>query len=271
MITDWDDAYSVGIYIPGAEEYPAMWDAEASSFRAMLTADKRAELDLSYGAGDRETFDLFKPDGKPQGLMVFVHGGYWMEFSPKWFSHLAAGAVERGWAAVLPSYELAPRAGISSITQQIGQAIDAAARRIYGPIHIAGHSAGGHLVSRMACADSPLSEATRQRLKRVVSISGLHDLRPLLKTDMNQTLKLDETEARSESAALNSPLRGPGIVCWVGSEERPEFLRQNDLLANIWTGLGADISLYHDNHKHHFDVIEGLAKADSRLTEALLG
>ncbi|MEX0347626.1 MAG: alpha/beta hydrolase [Rhizobiaceae bacterium] len=271
MITDWDDAYANGAHIPGAEDFPPMWDAEASSFRAKLAAEKRAEFDLGYGPGDRETIDLFMPVGTPKGLMVFVHGGYWMKFSPKWFSHLAAGAVECGWAAALPSYELAPAAAISEITQQIGQAIDVAARRIDGPIHIAGHSAGGHLVSRMVCADSPLSEATRQRLKRVVSISGLHDLRPLLKTEMNQTLKLDEAEARSESAALNAPFGGPKIVCWVGSEERPEFLRQNDLLVNIWTGLGADISLYHDDDKHHFDVIEGLATVDSRLTETLLG
>ncbi len=271
MITDWDDAYANGAYVPGAEDYPAMWEHKAADFGTALSANNLAAFDQAYGDSPREVFDVFQPRGESRGLMVFVHGGYWMKFSKDSFSHLAKGAVDRDWTAVLPSYDLAPNIRISGITAQIGRAIEAAADWIDGPIHIAGHSAGGHLVSRMACSDGPLSDATRSRLKRVVSISGLHDLRPLLKTEKNKTLKLDEVEARSESASLNEPFEGPKLICWVGSEERPEFLRQNDLLANIWTGLGADISLYHDVHRHHFDVIEGLAKADSLLTETLLG
>ena len=32
---------------------------------------------------------------------------------------------------------------------------------------------------------------------------------------------------------------GARITCWAGGGERAEFLRQNALLANIWTGLSA--------------------------------
>ena len=94
----------------------------------------------------------------------------------------------------------------------------------------------GHLVSRMVCADSPLLDSVRQRIKSVMSISGLHDLRPLMNTAMNDDLALDHVEAASESPALLEPLSGIRISCWVGGDERPEFLRQNDLLANIWRG-----------------------------------
>lgn len=271
MITDWDDAYANRAHIADAESYPPRWAAEAAAFRERMVGAGRAELGIAYGKSERETLDIYRPDGAPKGLMVFVHGGYWMLFDRNSFLHLAAGAVERGWAAALPTYTLAPAIRIAGITQQIGRAIELAADRVAGPLHIAGHSAGGHLVSRMACDDGPLSRPVRQRLQRVVSISGLHDLRPLMRTAMNDTLQLDSGEAKAESAALNRPFAGPRIICWVGSDERPEFVRQNDLLANIWTGLGADISARHDAGKHHFDVIDGLADPHSPLTEALLG
>ena len=65
----------------------------------------------------------------------------------------------------------------------------------------------------MVCDDSPLADAIRQRLKRVVSISGLHDLRPPVKTAMNDVPRLDEAEAHAESTALNVIISGPRIVC----------------------------------------------------------
>ena len=47
---------------------------------------------------------------------MFVHGGYWLRFDRDMWSHLAAGAVARGWACAIPSYTLAPEARISAMT-----------------------------------------------------------------------------------------------------------------------------------------------------------
>jgi len=270
MITNWDDAYANGDYITGAAEFPGMWAKLAAAFRDEMVASGRAELDVAYGNAEREKYDLFLPEGSPKGAVVFVHGGYWKAFDKSTWSHLARGAVARGWAVCLPSYTLAPDARLSEITRQIGAAIDHVANRIAGPIHLTGHSAGGHLVSRMNCVSSPLSAATQARIKNTVSISGLHDLRPLLKTAMNDVLKLDEAEAIAESAALIRPHLPCSITCWVGADERPEFVRQSDLLANIWTGLGASTRAVEAPGKHHFDVIADLADPDSDLVACLL-
>ena len=265
MTLNFDDAFSNSRYIEGAEQYPPRWAAEAAAFRRRLLACGRAELELSYGASERGRVDLFFPERAAKGLFVFVHGGYWMSFDKSSWSHLAAGALERGWAVAVPSYTLAPAARIAEITREVGRAIEFVASRIHEPLRLAGHSAGGHLVTRMICADSPLPEAVRARVEQVVSISGLHDLRPLLATAMNDTLRLDAAEATAESAALKWPATGAKIVCWVGSRERPEFLRQADLLANIWSGLGAAIRVVRAEGKHHFDVIDGLADSESEL------
>ena len=112
---------------------------------------------------------------------------------------------------------------------------------------------------------------TWKRIEHVLSISGVHDLRPLLKTAMNADLQLDHVEARGESPCLRSPVAGSRVTCWVGADERPEFIRQSALLANIWRGLGAETKAVREEGKHHFDVIDSLARPDGKLTEALLG
>ena len=271
MILDWDDAYSNAAHIAGGMLYPDKWAALAQAFRAEMLAAGRAELDVPYGPAERERLDLFRPAGKIEGLAVFAHGGYWMAFDKSSWSHLAAGALERGWAFCIPSYTLAPEARISEIARQFARAIQFAAGRVEGPLRLAGHSAGGHLVTRMVCEDSALPDSVRSRVDRVVSISGLHDLRPLLRTKMNATLRMDEAEAVAESPALKRPMTCCPVTCWVGSDERPEFLRQNDLLANVWTGLGAGMRSIHAEGRHHFNVVEDLADPASKLTEAYVG
>jgi hypothetical protein len=60
------------------------------------------------------------------------------------------------------------------------------------------------------------------------------------------------------------------ITCWAGATERAEFLRQNALLANIWTGLGATTAAIVEPNRHHFDILDGLTDANHPLTRTLL-
>ena len=205
------------------------------------------------------------------GLVVFVHGGYWMKLDKSYFSMLAAGPLVRGWAVAVPSYNLCPDVSIMEITREVGAAITSAAEMVTGPLCLTGHSAGGHLVTRMVTSTSPLPAALRARIRHTLSISGVHDLRPLLRTAMNTTLKLDEAEAQRESPALLVPLPGTRLTCWVGAAERSEFIRQNALLANAWTGRGAHTASVQEPDRHHFNVIDGLREARSALTTALVG
>jgi arylformamidase len=270
-ITNWDDAYSNGANIPGGDRWPAAWEAPAEDFRNELSGVGRAKLGIAYGTRPRNRLDLFLPEGTPKGLVVFVHGGYWMALDNSYWSHLAGGAVAHGYAVAMPSYTLCPEVRLGQIVTEIGAAIAKAAELVDGPIMLTGHSAGGHLVSRMVCAATPLPLSVGARIRNVVSISGLHDLRPLMNTSMNETLRIDDIEARAESPALLMPMDGARITCWAGGAERAEFLRQNALLANVWTGLGATTCAVVEPDRHHFNIIDGLADPDHPLTRTLLG
>ncbi|MBB6468181.1 acetyl esterase/lipase [Aminobacter lissarensis] len=270
-IADWDNAYTNGANIAGGDRWPAAWVEPAQSFRDTLSATDRAQLDIGYGDKPRNRLDLFLPEGTPKGLVVFVHGGYWMALDKSYWSHLAKGSVDLGYAVAMPSYTLCPEVRIGNIVREVGAAIGKAAGLVDGPIMLTGHSAGGHLVSRMVASGSPLAPEVQARIRHVVSLSGVHDLRPLMNTGMNKTLHIDEAEALAESPALLRPMANVRITCWVGGGERAEFLRQNDLLANIWTGLGAATGAVVEPDRHHFSVIDGLADKDHALTQTLLG
>lgn len=267
---DWDDAYDNRGHTPGWEDIPPRWAKAATGSRKRLAADGRLQADIPYGTHPRERLDLMLPSGMAEGIVVFIHGGYWRSFGRTDFSHLAEGALARGWAVAMPSYTLCPQIRIAGITRQIGAALTAVARELGGPIRLVGHSAGGHLAARMLCEDAPVAGAVAHRIISVTAISGVHDLRPLMMTALNEDLQLDRTEAAAESPALLFPRPGVPVTCWVGADERPEFLRQNALLANIWSGCGVTTQLVEEPGRHHFDIIDGLTDPKSPLMDALL-
>ena len=262
---DWNDEFANSAHIPGSDRLPQIWAAQAAAYRGNVPVEE----DIAYGPGARHKLDLIRPDGPCKGLVVFVHGGFWQECSKSDWTDLAEGGRASGWAVALPGYTLAPEARISEMTREIGAAINRAAELVEGPIRITGHSAGGHLVSRMNCQDSPLRPEVLARVRHTVSISGLHDLRLLLATGMKDTLHLTDSEAVRESPALLRPAEGIRLTCWVGAAERPEFLRQSRLMAMIWDGL-AHTRLVEEPGRNHFTVLDGLKRPDTPLMAELM-
>ena len=255
-----DDAYANRKYIAGDADFPALWQAAAARFRASHPASR---LGLAYGSGARQRLDLFLPKGTPAGLMVFVHGGYWLAFDRGDWSHLATGALARGWAVAMPGYRLAPEARIGAMVREVAVALALVAREVAGPVVVTGHSAGGHIAARLASADLALPMAAR--IRRFVPISPLTDLHPLMQTAMNLDLKIDAAEALAESPALLARRAETDVRLWIGADERPAFFDQAGWLAKAW-GIALTVA----PNRHHMDVIDDLADPNSALMAELL-
>ena len=272
-LIDWDEALDNIGHVPGADVTLERWKRLAEDYRRSPDVAGSLETDLVYGPRPRNRMDIIRPASRSRGLVVFIHGGYWIRLGKEFFTHLAEGVRAAGFDVAIPGYTLAPEARISGITSEIATAVEVAARHGDGPVTLVGHSAGGHLATRMVCDDSPLLESVRDRLARVVAISGLFDLRPLLLTEMNRVLNLDNREAREESPVFHQPVSGRPdleVVFWVGALERPEFLRQTQLIYEAWKPL-RDVALVHRRHRDHFTVIEDLADPDSALVHTITG
>lgn len=259
---DYDDAYANAPYIPGADDFLKRWVETAERFRSEL--GPRAKLAISYGPSDRQAYDHFLPAGKSQGTLIFVHGGYWLRFDRTYWSHFASGALERGWAVAMPSYDLCPDVRIACITQQIAQAVMQIANETDGPLALAGHSAGGHLVSRML-APGMLPQSVMDRLVHVAPISPVADLEPLIHTQMNDAFRMDKGMARAESPMLQPTPTVP-VTVWVGADERPVFLDQA-----MWLGDAWGCKQFVVPNRHHFDIIDALTDPNSEMVKSLTG
>ena len=254
-----DDAYANGPHIPGGDGFAQLWATRAAAFRAVTPG----ALNQPYGASVREVFDLFEPDRAALGTVVFVHGGYWRSTDKDLWTHLAAGPLTRGWRVAMVDYDLCPDVTIPQITRQVAAAIGAIAARCPGPLRLAGHSAGGHLVARML--DPAVTGDWLARVEGVVPVSPLSDLEPFLKTGMNADFGLDQAVAQAESP-VHQPVPAVPVTVWVGGAERPAFLDQARWLGEAW---GCEVVV--QPGLHHFDIIAGLEEAGSDLTAAVVG
>lgn len=261
-IPDWTAAYDNRAAIPTHEEYFYAWGRDSVAFR-----ESHPPTDIAYGESERERLHLFKPEGPAKGLLFLIHGGWWCYFGREYFSHLAAGAVANGWAVAMPSYTVCPDIRVSGIVPQIVAALGVAHDAMTdGPMVVAGHSAGGHLATMMGARESQVPDALAARIKRIVSISGIGDLRPLLAVAMNEMLHIDEAEARATSPVFLTPRDDFDYIAWAGAEETVEFRRQSALLATAWGGH-VSTQRIEAAGKHHLDVIEALTDPNSTLTQ----
>jgi len=259
-IDDWAAAVNNRAAVPDHETHFAAWVERAAAYRA-----ENPPQEHSYGPAEREAFDLWLPEEPVKGVLIFFHGGWWMNFDKSCFSDLAAGPLANGWAMAIPSYTLAPAITLTDLVAQARRAVEAVAGVVDDvPLVIAGHSAGGHLAA-MAAVEGALSDAAHARLCRVVSISGVHDLRPLRGIPINDTLSITAEEADALSPALLRPRAGFDLVAWAGALELPEFLRQNAMLGVAWGGY-ADTRVIEAPELDHFTAFAPIADPASTLT-----
>ena len=208
----------------------------------------------------RTRLDLFLPEAAPHGLLVFVHGGYWLGFDREMWSHLASGAVARGWACAIPSYTLAPEARIAAMTQEIARAVEVAGEsgrrsgRRYRPLR--GRSFERPDGVRRCIPVNP-RQAGRAYLSACRSRANLsdgdeHRLAPQFGGNRGKFRQI------SLRPAVQSHI-------WVGAQERPAFLWQAQLLSEAWSCPWTP-----ESGRHHFDVIDGLTDPTSALLSVCL-
>lgn len=245
--------YNVRAAVPSYADTVARWQRLSAEARA--TCD--VETDHAYGAGSRETFDLFRAGSRhADGLTpvhVFIHGGYWQARDKSEFSFIAPAFLAAGISFVALEYALCPDVTLAAIVAQVRRGLahihgEAAGLGLDGDrIHVSGHSAGGHLAAMLMATDWRAIDARLRDdcVKSAVSVSGLFDLAPLVNTSINDAVGLDDAEAARLSPVNVAPQSRVPLVLAAGEAESAGFHWQNDRLETCWRA-----------HRHAHPAIE---------------
>jgi acetyl esterase/lipase len=138
-------------------------------------------LRFGYGSDPSQWADLYLPVGRPRGVAVVIHGGFWKaEYGAEYGAPVAVDLAARGWWAWNIEYRrVGNGGGIPTTLDDVAAAIDRLAEvpdvPLAGPVIAVGHSAGGHLAV-WAAARGRAGWPERVPLTGVVSQAGVLDL-----------------------------------------------------------------------------------------------
>lgn len=254
------------------------WFARFAELSVKARDRLRPKVDLRYGPNPKETLDLFAPAGRSRGTFVFIHGGYWRALDKADHLFVAAPLVARGYAVAVINYDLCPDVTIATIVDECRRSVAWLAREggrhgaAPAPMVVGGHSAGGHLAAMLVATPAEAFGLTHHPLAGAVSVSGVHDLRPLTLFSYNSDLRLDDEDAARLSPMLHRPATDVPVVVAVGGDETSEFIRQADLLWDAWpanrpAGMAGPLVVA---DRHHFSVVVDFADPSTALSQATL-
>jgi arylformamidase len=244
---------------------------------AAASADARARfaphLDLRYGPGPKETLDLFVPAGPARGTLVFLHGGYWRALDKSDFSYVAPVFLAHDLAVAVVNYDLCPDVTVAAIVDECRRALAWLVReggRLGARVDrlvLAGHSAGGHLTAMLFATDWTAAGLPEPRIAGGVSLSGVHDLEPIVRFSFNADIRLDEREAARLSPVRLRPRTAAPLLLAVGADETSEFIRQTRLLWDAWPASRppGDVAPLIVPARHHFSVVADFGEPGSEL------
>ena len=262
--------YNARKTVPDHAEIAARWDEAAAHYRQ----EADAELDIPYGPSEREKYDFFPAPGARDAAPVcaYIHGGYWRSRDRKCFSHIAKGLNARGISVAIPSYNLVPHVTLLDIIGEMRTFLAALWERTGKRPVAAGNSAGGHLTGAMLATDwAGVDGVPDDLVTSGFSLSGLFDLQPLLRTDINDDVRLD-----AESAVAASPVFWPlprkdlKFVAAVGALESAVFKEQSRRVTEVWREEGTAAEHLEVPGCNHFSIVDAVSPPGAMLFERLV-
>ncbi len=209
-----------------------------------------------YGDDPSQFGELYLPDGDPRGVVVVIHGGFWLDaYDLELGRPLATSLAGAGWAAWNLEYRRVGNGGGDPTTfDDVAAGIDELRDLDLGldldraPVVTLGHSAGGHLATWAASRTRHPRWADGVDVTHVVSQAGVLDLR----------------------AADEEGLGGRAVRNFLGDgpiDPRLDPLQQVPLDVPVWCVHGTDDSNVPISQSEAYVAAAGAAGATAELVE----
>lgn len=208
-------------------------------------AAPRVEYEVPYGfaagAGAslrRQSFDLYLPSTERPPLVVFIHGGYWVQSDDEYRigPRVAQALVADGAAVALVRYRLSPDVRHPAHANDVAAALGALKRLAprygydFARLYLLGHSAGATIAAQLALDPRYLQEVGMKpaELAGAVLISGVYDLGP----DGPITSRSERfisaafgtaAAARRDASPITHARAGPPFLVLAAADDFPGF------------------------------------------------
>lgn len=272
-------AYDQRAYAPLGDQITARFITDSAETRRRLGNPERR----SYGPSDIEKLDIFHSRRTSAPIMVFVHGGAWLRNQASDFHYMAENFVTAGAHFVALDFVPVDHANgdLRVMADQVRRAIVWVSRNAasFGGdsnrIFVCGQSSGAHLAGVALTTDWATDYAApADILKGGVLQSGMYDMKPVRLSSRSSYIKFDDAmeEAMSSQRHIGN-LRAP-IVVMYGTNETPEFQRQNREFTASVKAAGKPVTLIVLPNHNHYEVQQTMANPygwGGRAALALMG
>jgi acetyl esterase/lipase len=245
------------------------------------------QLNVSYNdAKDadpvRHKLDVFTPKGaKNFPLMMFVHGGSWTSGSKDLYSALGETFAKQGVGVVIINYRLSRADNAVKHPDHIKDVAKAFAwmktnaaklgadeKKLY----VAGHSAGGHLVSLLVTDEQYLKaeKCSAADIRGVMPISGVYSIASVVPIFNRPFVK--ETEAcLAASPVTHVRASLPPFLVAYGDADFPTLDKMAEDFGKKLKDQKNDVTVMKLEKRNHFSIIINLAvNAQDPLTQAMV-
>jgi arylformamidase len=221
----------------------------------------------AYGPTEPEKLDIYRTVRANAPIFVFIHDGAWLDGEAKNYAYAAEMFIKAGAHFVALDFVAIAAAGgdLRVMADQVRRGVawvfknatsfGGDASRLY----IGGHSSGGHL-----CGVTLVTNWQRDFglpadiIKGGLCMSGMYDLKPVRLSRRSSYVKFtDEMEEAMSSQRHLDLMRAP-VTLTYGTNETPEFQRQNRAFAAAVRAIGKPVELIEAANYNHFEMVESL-------------
>ena len=258
-----DAAYDQAFYAPMRMDVIKRYASTSEEVRRRIGQPVRE----SYGPSAVEKLDIYRTGRANAPIFVFIHGGAWLGGEAKNYAFAAETFVNAGAHYLVLDFIAIKEAGgdLRVMAEQVRRGIawvykhaasfGGDASRLY----IGGHSSGGHLCGVALVTDWQKDHALpADTVKGGQCMSGMYDMKAVRLSKRSSYVKFtDGMEQAMSSQRHLSLLRAPIVVTY-GTNETPEFQRQNRDFAAAVKAAGKPVELIEAANFNHFEMNESL-------------
>jgi arylformamidase len=258
-----DAAYDQSFYAPLLRQDIARWASNSESVRTRLGTPQRE----SYGPTQVEKLDIYRAKNPNAPIFVFIHGGAWLGGEAKDYAFPAELFINAGAHYVVFDFVAikAANGDLRVMADQVRRAVawvyKNAANFGGDPnrLYIGGHSSGGHLCGVTLVTDwSKDFGLPADVIKGGLCMSGMYDMKPVRLSKRSTYVKFDDDMETKMSSQRHLDLLNAPIIVTYGTNETPEFQRQNRDFAAAAKAAGKKVELIEAANYNHLQMCESL-------------